>query len=266
MAITNWEKGQRYSIKMSLLRGITAEVYFPFSHILVSYGDTQFEMKGYGEFYKSSNNSVYKIFQNDTAEDEIINNFWVDKTPTKIEFVFDYNANNYGINQPSNNLKAICTKIDEKSLVSIYDSSRSLWVNLPTPSDYRGISATVVDSGRNSEGQVIAQVIKSDVAKIELKWNFLTVQQFADIAKLFEQNLGGAFIVPVSFFNITTGDFEGDISIAPNTTTNKVRLFYPNDRAVDFAHIKLDDYGKPIGYTNVSLNLIDTGLKYGDEL
>lgn len=138
------------------------------------------------------------------------------------------------------------------------------WVELPTPSEYVGISTTVVDSARNSKGQVIAQIVKSDIAKIEMKWNYLDVAQFSAIARLFEVNLGGSFIVPVSFFNITTGLFEGVLTKAPNTTDNQVRLFYPSDRKVNFAHIKLGSNGMPVGYTNVSLNLIDTGLRYGE--
>lgn len=155
-----------------------------------------------------------------------------------------------------------------RHLVYIYsetfgDVSDNYWVELPTPSDYSGISTTLVDSGRNNDGQVIAQVLRSDIAKIELKWNFLTTEQYSAIAKLFEQNLGGSFIVPVSFFNVITGLFEGDVSIAPNSS---VRLFYPNDRKVEFARMVLNNDGTPQGYQNVSLHLIDTGLKYGEQL
>ena len=158
-----------------------------------------------------------------------------------------------------------------RHLVYIYSENFGLqadnkWVELPTPSDYDASSSTLVDSARNQDGQVIAQVVRSDVAKVEMKWNFLTVVQFSNIAKLFEVNLGGEFLVPVSFFNVITGEFEGDITHAPNTTDNKIRLFYPADRKVKFAHIKLDANGKPIGYTDVSLHLIDTGIKYGESL
>ena len=156
-----------------------------------------------------------------------------------------------------------------RHLVYIYSETFGLqadnyWVELPTPSEYSGISTTLVDSGRNSSGEIIADVIKSDVAKVEITWNYLTVAQYSKIAKLFEKKYGGEFFVPVSFFDVISGNYEGDITIAPNTTTNKIRLFYPNDRKVDFAHIKLDSNGKPIGYVGVSLHLIDTGKIYGE--
>ena len=153
---------------------------------------------------------------------------------------------------------------NSRALVSIYNEDTSAWVDLPCPSSYFGISTTVVDSARNSKAQVVAQVIASDIAKVELKWNYLTVAQYSEIAQLFEEKYGGSFIVPVSFFDVVKGDFDGDNSTAPNTTTNKVRMFYPSDRKVEFAKIKLDDNGKPIGYTNVALNLIDTGFLYGE--
>lgn len=157
-----------------------------------------------------------------------------------------------------------------RALVSIYNFSLATpaWVDLPTPSDYDGISTTLVDSGRNSEGVIIADVIKSDIAKVELKWKFLTIAQYSAIAQLFEPKYNNGdmsvFFRPVSFFDVIKGDYEGDITQAPNTTTNRIRLFYPNDRKVQFAKIKLDSNGKPVGYTNVSLNLIDTGAIYGE--
>ncbi|MBO4543372.1 MAG: hypothetical protein J5725_09365 [Bacteroidales bacterium] len=150
-----------------------------------------------------------------------------------------------------------------RTLVAIYDVNTSQWVQLPCPTDYSGISTTLVDSARNSKGQVIGRPIASDIAKVELKWNFLTVAQYSAIAKLFEPKYNGSFFVPVSFFDIINGAFEGDITIAPNTTTNKIRLFYCGDRKVQFVHIKLNNDGSPVGYEGVSLNLIDTGNIYG---
>lgn len=153
-----------------------------------------------------------------------------------------------------------------RPLVAIYNANASTpaWVGLPCPSDYSGLSTTLVDSARNSKGQVIGRPIASDIAKIELKWNYLTVAQYSAIAKLFEPKYDGSFFVPVSFFDVINGNFEGDITVAPNTTTNKIRLFYPSDRKVQFAKIQLDSNSMPIGYSGVSLNLIDTGNYYGE--
>ena len=38
----------------------------------------------------------------------------------------------------------------------------------PEPSEYSGLTSTLVDSARNVKGYVIGSVIRSDVAKIEL--------------------------------------------------------------------------------------------------
>ena len=140
------------------------------------------------------------------------------------------------------------------------------WVELPTPSEYSGSSSTPVDSARNEAGQVVGSVIASDIAKIELQWKFLTVEQYRNIARLFEPKYGGEFFVPVSFFDVITGLFEGKLTKAPNNTDNICRIFYCGDRKVQFAHIKLDDNGYPIGYTDVSLHLIDTGVKTGEDI
>lgn len=158
-----------------------------------------------------------------------------------------------------------------RHLVYIYSktfgsSGDKYWVELPTPSSYQGSSSTIVDSGRNSAGQVVGSVIATDIAKVELKWNFLTVEQYKNIARLFEPKYNGAFFVPVSFFDVITGLFEGDLTKEPNDTDNVCRIFYCGDRKVQFAQIKLDSNGYPIGYTDVQLNLIDTGIKTGEEL
>lgn len=154
------------------------------------------------------------------------------------------------------------------AIYDIYKSGGAGWVELPVPSEYIGISTTLVDSGRNTQGQVIADVIKSDVAKVELKWNFLSAKDFSDIAKLFEpkhnNNDMSVFFRPVSFFDVVSNSYEGDITQAPNTTTNKIRLFYCGDRKVQFAKMVLNDDGTPKGYQNVSLNLIDSGVIYGE--
>ena len=132
-----------------------------------------------------------------------------------------------------------------------------------TPSAYKGYSTTVVDGSRNASGVVVGQPIIEDVAKIEITWNFLTLEEFAKLSQLFLSKYHGEFYVAVAFFDETLGDFDGDNTASPNTTTNKVRIFYPNDRTADVAQLKLVN-GKPVGYTNVQLHLIDTGRRYGE--
>ena len=72
---------------------------------------------------------------------------------------------------------------------------------LPEPSEYRSSTSTLVDSSRNVEGRVVGSVVRSDVAKIELKWRYLTAKQWASVLSLFTEN----FYNSVRFFNQTTG-------------------------------------------------------------
>ncbi len=57
-------------------------------------------------------------------------------------------------------------------------------VDIPTPSSYDASTSTIVDSGRNVEARMIGAVIRDDVAKIELGWKFLTINQWSMILKL----------------------------------------------------------------------------------
>ena len=153
-----------------------------------------------------------------------------------------------------------------RALVSVY-TVQGVWYDLPTPSQYSGLSSTLVDSARNTKGVVVGDVVKSDVAKIEITWNFLSTKEYSKIAQLFEpkynNNDKSAFFRPVAFFDVILGDFDGNNSVAPSSTNN-CRVMYPNDRSVKFANIKLDSNGMPVGYTEVSLHLIDTGRRSND--
>lgn len=75
---------------------------------------------------------------------------------------------------------------------------------LPEPSSYSASTSTLVDSARNVKGYVIGSVIRNDVAKVELSWRYLTVEQWAKILSLFTRN----FYNNVTFFNQATGKYE----------------------------------------------------------
>ena len=47
-------------------------------------------------------------------------------------------------------------------------------VDLPEPSSYSATTSTIVDSGRNVQGKVVGSVVRHDVAKVALKWKYLT--------------------------------------------------------------------------------------------
>ena len=75
---------------------------------------------------------------------------------------------------------------------------------LPEPSAYSANTSTLVDSARNVQGYVIGSVIRSDVAKVELSWRYLTAEQWAGILSLFNRS----FYNNVHFFNQSTGRYE----------------------------------------------------------
>lgn len=119
---------------------------------------------------------------------------------------------------------------------------------LPVPSDYKMTISTLVDSARNSKGEVIGQIVREGVRKIELVWNYLTIDQFKTIARLFTSKsyggVSGSFFNYVRFFDTENGDFVNGV------------YMYPSDRITDTAHIKLVN-GKPVGYENVRLALVE---------
>ena len=75
---------------------------------------------------------------------------------------------------------------------------------LPEPSTYSASTSTLVDSARNVKGYVIGSVIRNDVAKVELSWRYLTVEQWASVLRLFTRS----FYNNVTFFNQATGAYE----------------------------------------------------------
>lgn len=134
-----------------------------------------------------------------------------------------------------------------ESALMIYSELDQQWVKVPhlASGGYSGTATTAVDSSRNAKARVIASVVRSDIAKAECKWNYLTTKQYSDLAKLFEPKYGGSFFVKACFFDSVAGGFDCS------------REFYCGDRKVTFARIKCDDNYMPIGYESVGLNLIE---------
>lgn len=114
--------------------------------------------------------------------------------------------------------------------------------DLPDPYSYAGNTADLVDSGRNVNGVVIGDVIRYDVAKVELKWNYLTASQWAEILRLFNRAAGGNFYNSVTFFNQGTADWT-------------TRTMYVSDRKASMW--RRDEVTGEIFYTDASLNLIE---------
>lgn len=110
---------------------------------------------------------------------------------------------------------------------------------LPEPSEYRSGTSTLVDSARNVEGKVVGSVVRPDVAKIELKWRYLTAQQWASVLSLFKNS----FYNSVKFFDQTTADYT-------------TRDMYVGDRNAGMWR-RNPATGEVMGFVDCSLNLIE---------
>lgn len=74
---------------------------------------------------------------------------------------------------------------------------------LPEPSAFEANTATIVDSARDVNGVVVGAVIRRDVAKITLTWNFLTPSQWAEVLRL-----TSAFYLDVFYYSQSAGGWE----------------------------------------------------------
>ena len=110
---------------------------------------------------------------------------------------------------------------------------------LPEPSAYSANTATLVDSARNVNGYVIGSVIRSDVAKVELQWRYLTADQWARILSLFNRS----FYNNVRFYN-------------QSTATYVTRQMYVGDRSAGMWR-RHPETGEIMGWTDCKLALVE---------
>ena len=120
-----------------------------------------------------------------------------------------------------------------KALVTIAGTA------LPEPSSYSGTTSTLVDSARNVKGYVVGSVVRSDVAKVELSWRYLTAQQWASILSLFKKN----FYNEVEFYDQTVAGWV-------------TRTMYVGDRSAGMWR-RDSESGAVLGYTDCSLALVE---------
>jgi hypothetical protein len=124
--------------------------------------------------------------------------------------------------------------------------------DVPTPSEYIGNTATVVDSARNTDGYMIGTVIRSGVAKIQLTWNYISVEDWAEMLQQFEPAYGGAFVRDVTFFNQTSGTLETRQMYVGDRTSNGMFLLYDEETAPTINQI-----GLPCGYLGAKFSLVE---------
>lgn len=112
---------------------------------------------------------------------------------------------------------------------------------LPPPK--RGVTPTVttlVNSGRNANGVVVAQKLGRDQYKIDnLEWPYLTAEEWSRILSILN-----SFFVQLTFYD-------------PVSNGLKTIQVYPGDRTAEPYWV--DENGKPKAYINCKVNLIDTG-------
>lgn len=111
--------------------------------------------------------------------------------------------------------------------------------DFPEPSKYTATTSTIVDSARNVNGYVVGAIVRSDVAKVDMSWRYLTVRQWASILSLF----ANSFYNDVRFFNQTTGDYE-------------TRTMYVSDRTADMFR-RDPETGEVLGWLEPSLSLVE---------
>lgn len=120
------------------------------------------------------------------------------------------------------------------ALVSVGD------YEFPEPSTYVGTTSTIVDSARNVNGRVVGSVVRSDVAKVELTWRYLTARQWATILSLFNNS----FYNDVRFYNQATADYT-------------TRTMYVGDRSSSGMWRRDPVTGEVLGWTNCALSLVE---------
>lgn len=115
--------------------------------------------------------------------------------------------------------------------------------SFPEPSTYSANTSTLVDSGRNAEGRMVGSVIRDDISKVEMSWKYLTVEQWANIQRCFNERAGGSFINLVTFFDQSVGGWV-------------TKEMYVNDRKSGMWR-RDPKSGDVLGWTDCSLALIE---------
>ena len=115
-------------------------------------------------------------------------------------------------------------------------------IQIPNPdkNSAKNLIATMVNSARNAQAVVTAQKIGRDQEKTELKWNWLTKDEWETLLRFWDKNF---------FFNFT---YYSRISGEKIT-----RKFYIGDRSDSPADIDVN--GIPTAYVDCVANVVDTG-------
>ena len=82
-------------------------------------------------------------------------------------------------------------------------------IALPTPALDSGkvTISTIVDGGRNVEGNFIGSVVGDDKLKVECKFNILYPDQMMNLLKIFDRKQGGHFVNTFRVFDPRVNGF-----------------------------------------------------------
>ena len=117
-------------------------------------------------------------------------------------------------------------------------------IALPSPivGGYDLSLSTLVDGGRNAQGQFVGQVIGDDKLKITGSFGNLTQEEFQRFLRLFDRNFGGAFVQRFTVFDPRVGDFV-------------VKEMYVGDRTGKA--LALDGLHRPTMWGDIKASLIE---------
>ena len=124
--------------------------------------------------------------------------------------------------------------------VSALDGSATISLPNPDTTSGEGLIATLVNQGRNASAVVVAQKIGRDQDKVTCNWNYLTKEEWEEMAAFWNRN----FYFNFRFYSPVLSDF----------TTRKC---YISDRK--YKYFQADAEGKPTAYKECSASIVDTG-------
>ncbi|MBW2595133.1 MAG: hypothetical protein JRC93_04025 [Deltaproteobacteria bacterium] len=119
-------------------------------------------------------------------------------------------------------------------------------IEIPEPAFDSGnvTISTLVNAGRNANGQFIGQVIGNDKLKIELNWKILTPTQFQALLKIWDRSQGGSFVNAFTVYD-------------PRTKTYRSIDMYVGDRMGKPIMITNPGTGHPKYWQDIQANLIE---------
>ena len=151
------------------------------------------------------------------------------------------NTNNTVKYSPSSNGVFTGHRARNMFYITKLGSSTQYW--LPNPDKDDGLKATIatmVNSARNTKAVVTAQKIGRDQIQYQLSWSFLTLEEWEELLRFWNNN----FFFVFHYYDPLTG----------NTASHKC---YISDRNYSYHDIRTD--GKPTAYTSCSAAITDTG-------